>query len=61
MKIFNRFRTQTEGLPIDRDSRGLQMEEQFNLKEPVDEDQLEAFWNHVEEDIQADPEWFKVS
>jgi hypothetical protein len=35
--------------------------QEISLDEDVDEGQLEAFWNHVEEDIQKDPEWFHFS
>jgi hypothetical protein len=31
---------------------------QIDLNENDDEDQLEQFWEKVEEDIHQDPEWF---
>jgi hypothetical protein len=33
----------------------------FDLNENIDEDNLEAFWNQVEKDIENDPEWFKFA
>jgi hypothetical protein len=33
----------------------------IDLSEDIDEDNLEAFWSHVVEDIHDDPEWFTFS
>lgn len=59
MRIFNRFQTQTADDGIDdRILNRRSSSDDFNLKESVDEDSLDAFWNNVEEDIHNDPEWF---
>lgn len=38
-----------------------QDEEVITLEERVDEGQLSAFWNSVEQDIEQDPEWIHFS
>jgi hypothetical protein len=35
--------------------------QEIDLNEQIDEGQLEAFWNQVEQDIEQDPEWFNFS
>lgn len=38
-----------------------QSEEVITLEERIDEGQLSAFWNSVEQDIEQDPEWIRFS
>ena len=33
----------------------------FDLKEQIDENELDNFWDEVEKDIHNDPEWFNFS
>jgi len=33
----------------------------FDLKEQIDENELDNFWDEVEKDIHNDPEWFTFS
>ena len=61
MRIFSKLQPQEINNDNEKLTRGLKMTEQFDLKEPVDEDSLEAFWDQVEQDIQSDPEWFNFS
>jgi len=37
------------------------MSEKLDLKENIDENELDAFWDEVEKDIHNDPEWFNFS
>lgn len=37
------------------------MAEKLDLKENIDEKDLDAFWDEVEKDIHNDPEWFNFS
>ena len=37
------------------------MSEKLDLKENIDESELDAFWDEVEKDIHNDPEWFNFS
>lgn len=61
MRIFHKLQPQEIENEPDKLVRAKEMSESFNLKEPVDEESLEAFWNQVEDDIQKDPDWFKFS
>lgn len=61
MRLFNKLQPQELSPEAEVHRRALDMEERINLKEPVDEDSLESFWNQVEEDIHSDPEWFNFS
>ncbi len=38
-----------------------QQRRDIDLDEQIDEANLEAFWNHVVDDIHEDPEWFTFS
>ena len=38
-----------------------QQRQDIDLNEQIDEANLEAFWNHVVDDIHEDPEWFTFS
>jgi hypothetical protein len=38
-----------------------QQRHDIDLDEQIDEANLEAFWNHVVDDIHEDPEWFTFS
>lgn len=33
-------------------------DDNFDLKEQINESELDNFWSEVEKDIQNDPEWF---
>lgn len=61
MRLFHKLQPQEIENEPDKLVRAKEMSESFDLKEPVDEESLEAFWNQVEEDIQKDPDWFKFS
>ncbi len=53
--------------PIDPDSdkdeinEDHQLHQEIDLKEDIDEANLEDFWNKVVSDIHNDPEWFNFS
>lgn len=36
-------------------------DDNFDLKEQIDENELDNFWNEVVKDIHNDPEWFNFS
>lgn len=36
-------------------------DDNFDLREPIDETELDNFWDEVEKDIHNDPEWFTFS
>lgn len=38
-----------------------QIVQEIDLNEQIDEGQLEAFWNQVEQDIEKDSDWFNFS
>lgn len=34
-------------------------DDEIRLSDRIDEEQLDAFWNHVVDDIHKDPSWFE--
>lgn len=61
MHIFRKQQTDSSNDDSEKLIRARDMSEKFDLKEQVDEDSLDEFWNRVEQDIQNDPDWFKFS
>lgn len=61
MQLFRKLQAETVDNESEKLIRARDMSEKFDLKEQVDEDSLDKFWNQVEEDIQKDPDWFKFS
>lgn len=61
MQIFRKLQAETVSTESDKLIRARDMSETLDLKESIDEDDLDRFWNQVEEDIQKDPDWFKFN
>lgn len=61
MQIFRKLQAETVSTESDKLIRARDMSETLDLKESIDEDDLDRFWSQVEEDIQKDPDWFKFN
>jgi len=57
MSLLNHLQLQ----PIDDVANGMPFtgdDEEINLKEQIDERELEDYWEEVAEDLERDPDWF---
>lgn len=64
MNFLNKQQLQPEEIDNISDKSKLPSEknnDNFDLKEQIDENELDSFWENVEKDIQNDPEWFNFS
>lgn len=54
---------QLQSVEPDQDGSDLDItiDDSITLEERPDEAALDAFWQHVSEDVRADPEWFQFA